>query len=84
MENLEVMHLSSNHFTAIPTGAFEGMSSLTHLYFWNNTLTCADMGNLPSKARCYDDCKSLSSKDMDERTKSYVARRGVKDLCDLF
>ena len=83
MENLEVMHLSSNHFTAIPTGAFEGMSSLTHLYFWNNTLTCADIGNLPSKARCYDDCTGLNWKDVDARTKWYMEYYGIKDVCDL-
>ena len=83
LKQLEVLNLSKNNFTGIAKDGLAGLSSLTHLYMWNNTLTCTDVGNLPSKARCYDDCRDLAYDDIDERTKKYMDRSSLEDACEM-
>ena len=83
LKNLEVMNLSSNNFTDITPGVFESLSSLTHLYIWNNTFTCTDAGRLPTKTRCYDDCADVRYSDIDYWTKWYMEYYGITDVCEL-
>ena len=83
LKELEVMNLSSNNFINITPGQFEGLSSLTHLYIWNNTFTCTDAGRLPSKLRCYDDCADVRYNEIDTWTKRYMEYYGISDPCEM-
>ena len=80
---LEVLNLSKNDFTGIAKDSLEVLSSLTHLYMWNNTLTCRDVGNLASQARCYDDCRELAYDEIDGWTKNQMNHDSHKDACEM-